>query len=124
MVTTSSFRTSRRRVLLALAPALLALALVPGATSHAAGQTASGTWTMTGSMNSTRTYFTATLLGNGTVLVQGGCIGCTTGEIYHPSIGSVDAHRQHDDSNPRWEHGNTPSRWDRSRRRGLQLHQR
>lgn len=54
-----------------------------------------GTWTLTGSMNSTRSDFTATLLPSGTVLVAGGegtglsAPGCfTSTEIYDPTFGS------------------------------------
>jgi hypothetical protein len=50
----------------------------------------SGTWTLTGSMNSVRELHTATLLSNGKVLVAGGDRGVTplaSAEIYDPATG-------------------------------------
>lgn len=51
-----------------------------------------GTWTTTGSMNTARAYFTATLLQNGLVLVAGGdnaSVGTTnSAEIYDPASGT------------------------------------
>jgi large repetitive protein len=55
-----------------------------------------GTWSITGSMHFEREYFTATLIGNGDVLVAGGfancddsfCVDNRQAELYHPATGT------------------------------------
>src|SRR5207244_841009 len=50
---------------------------------------ASGTWTVTGSLNTARDGHTATLLPNGKVLVAGGVIPyLSSAELYDPATGS------------------------------------
>ena len=53
---------------------------------------ASGTWTLTGSLNTARAYHTATLLPNGKVLVAGGIgpdvFGHSIAELYDPATGA------------------------------------
>jgi Galactose oxidase, central domain len=53
---------------------------------------ASGTWTVTGSLNTARYYHTATLLSNGMVLVAGGLECCSpnsaSAELYDPASGT------------------------------------
>jgi N-acetylneuraminic acid mutarotase len=49
---------------------------------------ASGTWTITGSLNSARGGHTATLLPNGKVLVTGGNAYLSSAELYDPASGS------------------------------------
>jgi N-acetylneuraminic acid mutarotase len=44
----------------------------------------SGSWTVTQSMIEARMGHTATLLPNGTVLVEGGSDGSASAELYHP----------------------------------------
>src|SRR5437762_14365078 len=59
----------------------------PVATSSDSDQPASGTWTLTGSLNTARAYHTATLLPNGKVLVVGGNGNSgilTSAELYDP----------------------------------------
>jgi hypothetical protein len=58
-------------------------------------QVQANTWTYTGRMNQARTYFTATVLNNGEVLVVGGTYrgtfvqyGLTSAELYNPSTGT------------------------------------
>src|SRR5204863_549346 len=48
---------------------------------------ATGTWTLTGSMHEPRTWYTATLLPNGRVLVAGGT-GNASAELYDPASGT------------------------------------
>jgi N-acetylneuraminic acid mutarotase len=53
-----------------------------------------GTWTVTGSMSSTRTGYAATLLPNGKVLVAGGtcvngsCVYFSSAELFDPTTGT------------------------------------
>jgi N-acetylneuraminic acid mutarotase len=52
---------------------------------------ATGTWTVTGSLNARRTSHTATLLTNGLVLVAGGTaagVNLASAELYNPSVGT------------------------------------
>src|SRR6266404_4458673 len=62
----------------------------PVATLSTGDDPASGTWTVTGSLNTARYYHTATLLPNGMVLVAGGeIIGVlTSAELYDPASGT------------------------------------
>ncbi len=58
---------------------------------------ASGTWTVTGSLNTARYLHTATLLPNGMVLVAGGITGFNafaSAELYDPASGTWTAHGQ------------------------------
>jgi hypothetical protein len=48
---------------------------------------ATGTWTVTGSLNIRRLYHTATLLASGEVLVAGGYINLASAELYDPASG-------------------------------------
>ncbi len=48
-----------------------------------------GTWTTTGSLSVARGYHTATLLGNGMVLVAGGANAWAQCELYDPSTGAT-----------------------------------
>jgi N-acetylneuraminic acid mutarotase len=65
---------------------------------------ASGTWTLTGNLNSPRTAHTATLLPNRKVLVTGGINGnaLSSSEIYDPSTGIWTLTGSM--STPRWRH--------------------
>jgi hypothetical protein len=69
--------------------------LVAGAGSAELYDPASGRWTATADMDGARRDHTATLLGNGTVLVAGGDISINdasdvlaSAELYHPDSGS------------------------------------
>jgi hypothetical protein len=70
--------------------AALALAAGLPAVSASAAPAASGTWTLTGSMNSVRFDDTATVLPNGEVLAAGGATATSTlasAELYNPATG-------------------------------------
>jgi Galactose oxidase, central domain/Kelch motif len=80
---------NRTGVVPTLALAWVVAVLVAVTASPAAAQ-ASGTWTVTGSLNTARAGHTATLLPNGQVLVAGGkdSAGSLAGaELYNPSTG-------------------------------------
>ena len=60
----------------------------PLATLSTGDDPASGTWTLTGNLNTARYYHTATLLSNGMVLVTGGENAFPNAELYDPASGT------------------------------------
>ena len=64
-----------------------AATLATGPIRPASAQSGSGSWTYTGSLNTARSGYTATLLPNGKVLVAGGCSDARA-ELYDPSTGT------------------------------------
>jgi hypothetical protein len=67
---------------------LAALALAGGLMATPASAAASGTWTLTASMNALRVDDTATVLPDGEVLVAGGDSTGTSAELYNPATGT------------------------------------
>src|SRR5438105_730712 len=77
---------------IAVVALLLVLVLEASPTSAKTSPTA-GTWQFTGSMSSSRAFFTATRLNNGKVLVAGGeynqtQVSTATAELYDPRTGA------------------------------------
>ena len=76
------------RLRLAYIIPLAALALGSGLMAAPASAATSGTWTVTGSMNTARYRTTANVLPDGEVLVIGGGVSDTSAELYNPATGT------------------------------------
>jgi hypothetical protein len=76
------------RLRLAYIIPLAALALGSGLMAAPASAATSGTWTVTGSMNTARYRTTANVLPDGEVLVIGGGVSDTSAELYNPATGA------------------------------------
>ncbi len=102
----------RTRFYLLLLLIVASLVVVPEVKAHEAVPV--GTWTATGSMITARYGHTATLLGNGTVLVAGGQNNAgqvlATAEIYDPTSWDMDGDWKHDNG-PLWAYRDVIERW-------------
>ncbi len=67
---------------------LAVLSLAVGAPALAASAATSGTWTVTGSMNTARFQDDSAVLPDGEVLVLGGSTSPTSAELYNPATGT------------------------------------
>jgi hypothetical protein len=67
------------------------LTLAVGAPALAASAATSGTWTVTGSMNTARFQDDSAVLPDGEVLVLGGSTSPTSAELYYPATGTWSA---------------------------------